>query len=131
MARPSTSYFETLTKLVHKSLDTVTFERLDDKPDRVIWEAHGLQSNYHIRLKEIFNQSGRIYSYYVIYQGDVIIGFDNYPDRRALQEKHGPLYKNHLNTPVPHKHGFRKETLELTPEKTVNQFLKNLSQYIP
>ena len=77
MARPTRKYFATLTALVQNALDKVSLDRLHFGSDRVIWEAHGSLKQFDIRLKEIFNQSGRMYSYYAIKGNEVIVGFDN------------------------------------------------------
>jgi hypothetical protein len=126
MAPPSTGYFKKLTDLVRSRLSQVDFERLDINSARVVWEVHGSLDQLSIRFKEIFNQSGRIYSYYVIQQGTVLVGFDNYPDRRALEYKYGKQFTKHLSELIPHRHGHRKIALELTDEMTVDQFLNFL-----
>ncbi len=69
-----------------------------------------------------------MYSYYLIHDNEVVVGFDNYPDRRALREKYGQNFKFHLSELVAHKHGPRKETLELTEEMTVEKFLEYLKE---
>lgn len=126
MAPPARHYFETLTALVKDFLAEINLTKFDQNSDRAIWEVHGFIGGYEIRLKEIFNQSGRIYSYYVIKAGQVVVGFDNYPDRRALREKYGLSFKEHLDELIAHKHGPRKEGIELTDEMTLKLFLSYL-----
>ncbi len=123
MAQPPRHYFTKLTNLVGSAFNKVTLSRLDYTPQRTIWEMHGSHNEFDLRLKEIFDQSGRLYSYYVLKAGEVVAGFDNYPDRRALQEKYGQSFKTHLGELIPHKHSYRKETLELTEEMRVETFL--------
>ncbi len=94
MEQPARRYFETLTSLVQEALYEIRFNRLHFNPDRVIWEAHGSLECFDVRLKEIFTRSGRMYSYYVIKGNEVVVGFDNYPDRRALRQKYGRGYHN-------------------------------------
>ena len=130
MAQPARRYFATLTALVQKALYNVSFHRLHFDPDRVIWEAHGSLERFDIRLKEIFNQSGRMYSCYVIAGDRVVVGFDNYPDRRALRQKYGQDFTAHLSELIPHKHGARKATLELTAEMSVEGFLDYLREKV-
>jgi hypothetical protein len=130
MAQPTRRYFATLTALVQKSLDNVSFDRLHFNPDRVIWEVHGSLGRFDIRLKEIFNQSGRMYSYYVIEGDRVVVGFDNYPDRRALRQKYGQGFATHLSELIPHKHTAHKATLELTSEMRVEGFLDYLREKV-
>lgn len=130
MAEPTRSYFATLTTLVQNVLDEVSLKRLDYNANRALWEIHGSLGQFDIRIKEIFIQSGRMYSYYVISEDEVIVGFDNYPDRRALRQKYGQAFKACLTELIPHKHGPRKTTLELTEEMTVEVFLDYLHQEI-
>ena len=97
MAPPTRDYFTTLTNLAQSFLDEISFNQLNLNPERAVWEVHGSVGKYQVRLKEIFNQSGRMYSYYVITGGEVVVGFDNYPDRRVLREKYGRDFKVHLS----------------------------------
>ena len=64
MAQPTRRYFTALTGLAQNALDEISLQRLLLRPDRAIWEVHGSVGQFDIRLKEIFNQSGRMYSYY-------------------------------------------------------------------
>ena len=126
MAQPTRRYFTTLTALAKRRLDSVHSDELDINPSRTVWEVHGFAGQFYIRLKEIFDQSGRKYSYYILDEDVVFVGFDNYPDRRALQQKYGREFTSHLSKLIPHKHGQRKETLELTAEMDVEMFLDYL-----
>ncbi|MDI6791283.1 MAG: hypothetical protein QME81_00210 [bacterium] len=128
MAQPTRSYFATLTNLVKDVLDKISPRRLDYNPNRALWEVHGSLEQFDIRIKEIFTQSGRIYSYYVISEGEVVVGFDNYPDRRMLRQKYGRVFNVHLEELIPHKHGPRKMTFELTEEMSVEMFLNYLQE---
>jgi len=130
MAQPTQRYFATLTTLVEDALDKISLNRLHFSPDRVIWEVHGSLAKFDIRIKEIFNPSGRRYSYYVIRAGKVVVGFDNYPDRRALRRKYGRDFTTHLSELIPHKHGVRKTTLALTEAMRVDAFLDYLHKEV-
>jgi hypothetical protein len=111
---------------VEEVFDEVVLSRLDVTSERAIWEVQGSVGEYNIRFKEVFIQAGRMYSYYVIKEEEVVVGFDNYPDRRVLREKYGRDFQTHLSELVAHKHGSRKESLELTGEMTVEMFLNYL-----
>ena len=130
MAQPTRRYFATLTALVQANPCEISFQQLHFNPDRVIWEVHGSLERFDVRLKEIFDQSGRMYSYYVIEEGSVVVGFDNYPDRRALRQKYGRGFAAHLSELIPHKHGAHKATLELTPDMNVEEFLDYLREKV-
>ncbi len=130
MAQPTRRYFETLTSLVQEALYEIRFNRLHFNPDWVIWEAHGSLECFDVRLKEIFTRSGRMYSYYVIKGNEVVVGFDNYPDRRALRQKYGRGFRAYLSQMIPHRHGAHKSTLELTSEMSAELFLNYIRQKI-
>ncbi len=130
MAQPTRRYFATLTALIQDTLDEISLNRLHYNPDRVIWEVHGSLGEFDIRLKEIFNPLGRRYSYYVILSGKVAVGFDNYPDRRALQRKYGQDFTAHLSELIPHKHSVGKTTLDLTEAMSVDAFLDYLHKEV-
>ncbi len=129
MAQPSRNDLAALTRLAEENLDHVRVVRLESNSDRALWEVHGAYKNFDIRLKEVFTRSGRMYSYYILNQGEVVVGFDNYPDRRALQQKYADDFKAHLFELIPHKHGPRKATFELTEEMTLVAFLDYLHQH--
>ncbi len=130
MAEPTRRYFKTISGLVRNALDRVTLSRLDSNPDRSLWEMHGSVGKFDIRVKEIFSQSGRMYSYYVINEGKVEVGFDNYPDVHALRRKYGSDFHKHVSELIPHKHGSCKRTMELTEERSVEDFLEHLQEEI-
>ena len=123
MEAPTRSYFSALTAFAQDAIDSVSLSRLDFNPNRTIWEIHGRLGQLDIRLKEIFTQSGRMYSYYVIDLGEVLVGFDNYPDRRALEQKYGQDFRTHLCELIPHKHGLCKVTLECVLSASLHEMV--------
>lgn len=123
MAQPAYDYFASLIRLVEGRLDQVKLKRIEYNPQRVLWEIQGSLIEFDIRIKEICSATGRMYSYYVIKERRVFVGFDNYPDRAALTQKYGEAFSEHLDELIPHKHGFDKLTLELTDEMYVINFL--------
>ncbi|MGE0083321.1 MAG: hypothetical protein AB7S75_02765 [Desulfococcaceae bacterium] len=126
MGQPIQSYFESLKNIVRKTLSYVSFERVEYNPQRALWEIHGTLGVCSIFMKEVFIRKGRMYSYYVIREGEVAFGFDNYPDRQALQQKYGKEFTYHIDELIPHRHGQNKVSCELTGEMTVEKFLKYL-----
>ena len=128
MAQPTPEYFAALTELVEQTLDKISLKRLEYNPQRALWEVHGVMAQFTVRCKEIFIQAGRMYSYYVIEGDNVAMGFDNYPDRQALQQKYGQAFMAHLDELIPHKHGPGKTTLELTEDMMVERFLSVVCQ---
>ncbi len=130
MAQPTRDHFAALTARVENTLENVSLKRIEYNPQRVLWEVRGSLGEFGIRIKEIFTKKGRLYSYYVIKSGEVVVGFDNYPDRQALRRKYGRAFVAHLDELIPHKHGPRKATFELGKEMTVEEFLKHLCQKV-
>ncbi len=128
MAQPTRDHFAALTARVKSTLDNVSLKRIEYNPQRALWEMHGSLDEFEIRVKEIFSSKGHMYSYYVIKSSEVVAGFDNYPDRRALRQKYGRAFTAHLDELIPHKHGSRKATLELTEETTLDEFLRYVRQ---
>jgi len=123
MAEPARRYFETLNELVETALDGITLKRTDFNPKRSIYEIHGSFGKFQIRIKEIYMQSDRMYSYYVLFENRVIVGFDNYPDIKMLQLKYGKYFVKHISELIPHKHGQNKEICELSNEMFIETFL--------
>ncbi len=128
MAEPTRSYFAAITNIAATYLDNIRFNRVDVNSERSVWELYGILSErFDVRLKEIFTQKGRKYSYYIIYENKVLVGFDNYPDIRLLQEKYGAEFVNHIAELIPHRHGRCKMSMELTEEMSVESFFEYLS----
>ncbi len=123
MEEAARKYFETLNKLVEADLDRITLKRTDFNPKRSIYEIHGSLGSLQIRIKEIYMQSGRMYSYYVLLENIILVGFDNYPDIKMLQMRYGKDFRKHISELIPHKHGQNKEICELSNEMFIETFL--------
>ena len=123
-------HFAAVIDLARQKLDQVEIVQEDISPARAILELHGLLGSYDIRIKEIFSAEGKLYSYYVLREGQVVVGFDNYPDRRILRERFGRRFTAHLHERIPHRHGQRKGLVEVTEEYDVNRFLEIISKML-
>ena len=123
-------HFATVIDLARQKLDQVEIVQEDTSPARAILELHGLLGSYDIRIKEIFSAEGKSYSYYVLREGQVVVGFDNYPDRRILREKFGRQFTAHLHERIPHRHGQGKSSVEVTEEYDVQRFLEVISEML-
>ena len=126
MEQPTHRYFTTLTELIRKATDNIRLNHIESDSRRTLWELHGSLGESDIFIKEVFMQKGRMYSYYLIRKGEVVVGFDNYPDRKALRLKYNLEFASHLDELIPHRHDKNKTILELTEEMTVERFLKHL-----
>lgn len=131
MAQSTRDHYAALTAQVAATLDTISFKRFEYNQQRTLWEVHGTWGKYNVRFKEVRSAKGRMYSFYVIDTSNVVIGFDNYPDRQALYAKYQEAFASHLDELIPHKHTANKKTLELTKAITVDTFLDYLRKEIP
>jgi len=123
-------HFATVIDLARQRLDQVEIVQEDISPARAILELHGLLGSYDIRIKEIFSAEGKLYSYYVLHEGQVVVGFDNYPDRRVLREKFGRQFAAHLHERIPHRHGQGKSSVEATEEYSVQRFFELVGEML-
>ena len=123
-------HFAAVIDLARQKLDQVEIVQEDISLARAILELHGLLGSYDIRIKEIFSAEGKLYSYYVLSEGQVVVGFDNYPDRRVLREKFGRQFTAHLHERIPHRHTQRKSSVEVTEEYGVKRFLEVISEML-
>jgi hypothetical protein len=123
-------HFAAVIDLARQKLDQVEIVQEDISPSRAILELHGLLSSYDIRIKEIFSAEGKLYSYYVLREGQVVVGLDNYPDRRILRERFGRQFSAHLHERIPHRHGQGKSSVEATEEYSVQRFFELVGEML-
>lgn len=128
MDRNIRAHFEKIIALAHARLTDVRVLQNDVTPNRSILQIRGKRNGWDVWLKEIFAPSRKLYSYYLLRSGSVVVGFDNYPDLPALKMKFGKDYRRRLDVPVPHCHGKGKKTVTLTSEFSAEEFLETLDQ---
>lgn len=133
MDRTTTRYFDSVIACFSNVFHPAKVVLRDERPKRSLLELWGQWGSYRVRLYEIVGPSlTRKYAYYVLDNHRIIVGFDNAPDLRALRLKHGKRFAQHLQEPVPHRHGVDKTDIELTDEVTCEKFIewvqKNLGQ---
>ncbi|MBM3127266.1 MAG: hypothetical protein FJ009_01360 [Chloroflexi bacterium] len=128
MDRNIRAHFEKVIALAHARVTDVRVLQNDVTPNRGILQLRGKHNERDVWLKEIVAPSRKLYSYYLLDLGSVIVGFDNYPDLPALKMKFGKDYRRHLGDLVPHRHGKAKKTVMLTSEYGAEEFLENLDQ---
>ncbi|MBI4791013.1 MAG: hypothetical protein HY782_28620 [Chloroflexi bacterium] len=122
------AHFEAVVSLARSRLTGTRVIQNEVTANRAILEIHGKFGQLDVRIKEIRSASGNSYSYYLLYAGDVLVGFDNHPDVRVIKKKYGRRYKQFLGKSIPHRHGSRKQTFELTDEYTASRFLEQLEE---
>ena len=100
----------------------------EHSPIRARVKLRGQWHQYQIAVSEVLLHEGRLYSYYVLERGEVVVGFDNTPDNKLLRQIYGANFSKHQRERIPHKHGFRKQTCERTDEMRFEDFLDWLDQ---
>ena len=95
----------------------------DVSPIRARLKLRGKWHQYEIAVSEVILPQGRIYSYYVLRGGKVVVGFDNAADREVLRRVYGSDFGRHQYDLIPHKHGAGKQTCEITDEMTFDDFV--------
>jgi len=119
-------HFAQVIESARRVLEPMTIIQHDLDPDRGIVEIHGRFGALDVRIKEIITTESRLYSYYILSEGTVVVGFDNYPDRRVLRERWGEEFAAHQHEHIPHRHGQNKLTVAITDEYSVKRFLAEL-----
>jgi hypothetical protein len=105
----------------------VTFEA-DATPERSILRLQADYGQYRIVVTELFSDTARKYSYYVLRGERVEAGFDNSPDPRAIRLKYGEIGPEHAGEPIPHLHLEDKTRLSLTEEMSFLSFVEWLKK---
>lgn len=82
-----------------------------------------------VAVSEILESDIRWYSYYLLVGERIGLGLDNYSDRSALRLKYGKEFTRHLYETIPHLHLDNKQKLELTDEKTFDDFVKMVLEF--
>ncbi len=123
------SHFERLLKLARETFDDVRILLWDIASDRSILKLRARYGRKEVAVSEILTETTRRYSYYLLEQGTVLIGLDNYPDREALRLKYGAAFAQHLTDRIPHAHDRRKREVKLTREKTFEDFVQMVLEW--
>ena len=97
-------------------------------PDPGQVKLRGRWHQYQIAVSEVLLHEGRLYSYYVFERGEIVAGFDNAPNNKLLCKIYGANCSKHQHEPIPHRHGFQKQTCERTDEMFFEDFLDWLEQ---
>ena len=105
------THFDEIKFVIKEKFSTVEVILDDISIERAILKLKASKGDYIIAITEIVTATDRKYSYYLLHQGQVIIGLDNSSDRKALQLKYGNNYVFHLNEVVPHEHSQGKKSL--------------------
>lgn len=118
-------YFDQIIEDAKAVLKDLEIEQ-DYSVKRALLKISGNFRKFKVRITEVVDEDKRKYAYYLIKNDFVIIGFDNAPDIRALKIKYGEDYGHHHDERIPHFHGKRKESTELTKEISFKEFMENI-----
>ena len=129
MAESLPATFADIITAFQAVVQNVMIVRQEVDSQRAFLQLRGQYQDYQIHLREILRANGsRKYAYYVVREGQIIAGFDNAPDPRALHLKYGPAYVHHRSEAVPHFHALNRRDIELTAEMKCTTFLQWLEQ---
>jgi hypothetical protein len=123
-------YFADVIQLVRATFTNVEVE-IDTTPVRALLRIQARYGLYRIFITEVSDDSGRKYRYYVLRENEVVVGFDNSPDPRALRLKYGQIGEEHIGEAIPHVHRENKTQLLLTEGITCADFVHWLNQQLP
>ncbi len=124
-------HFAEITTLVHSNLDQVETLEEDHTPARSLLRLSARYGRYRIFVTEIISRRVRKYSYYVLDGEEVVAGFDNAADPRALCLKYGHIGREHARELIPHLHLEDKSRIELTGEVECAEFVAWLKTHLP
>jgi hypothetical protein len=99
-------------------LTDVHIIRQDVDEGRALVNFEGKWREYRVTVQEIHRADGSMrYSYYILNKNNrLVCGFDNSPDRSAIQLRYGLDWIAHQHEEIPHQHDANhKVTLTATP----------------
>lgn len=132
MASTAAHYFDRLIWQFRAAFDQTLIVDRDEKPARARLEMTAVYGLYHVRLLEILAPGAeRKYAYYIFRGDEVIAGFDNAADPRALRLKYGADYTRHRLERIPHCHTDNKVSLSLTEEMDCSRFITWVQTNLP
>lgn len=124
--------FDEVVALLLRTFSRVVIRRRDESAEVNVLEAECAYGDYRILVSEILAPDGRKYAFYALdSQNTLVVGFDNSPDRRAAQLHYVPAYRQHIHERIPHRHDLSRQTLVLTEEMTLSDWIAWLRQNIP
>ncbi len=122
--------FTEIINLAKNRLKNVEIIENDISIQRALLKLKGDFNAFSVRITEIIDKKKRKYSYYVLKENEVIFGYDNAPDIRALKLKFGDEYHKHLNESVPHYHGKNKKEIKIGNEIQFEDFMSECARMV-
>ena len=116
-------HFTGIAALARSHLDEVQTLEKDHTPERSLLRLSARYGRYRVFITEIISRRVRKYRYYVLDGEEVVAGFDNATDPRALRLKYGHIGQEHAGELIPHLHLEDKCKIELTDEIECTDFI--------
>ncbi len=124
MAETPAEYLDRVAALFTATFELATVVNRDDRSDRCLLEMTGQYGTYRVRFLEVVAPNApRKYTYYVLQDDRVIVGFDNAPDPQVRRLKYSSAHAAHRYERIPHRHTTDKASVELVPETTCADFI--------
>lgn len=130
METQTTKYFDNIINKTSAFFVNIKYI-IDKTPQRSIIRMTASYKDYRIFITELLCDEYRKYNFYLLKGNYVKVGFDNAPDIRAIKLKFNKIPNNDIDKLVPHVHLKNKTILELTDEKTIDDFIDWISLNIP
>ena len=126
MEKQAEQHFEQILTLAREHFENIQIKTYDISEQRAFLRIEATFGKRRIALTEIVRTTSGAYPYYLLDGDQVILGWDNAPDRQALRLKYDRDFTMHIHDEIPHQH-LQDGTATLVLEKTFVEFLDNLS----
>jgi hypothetical protein len=117
---------EILIAQAQQVLADVYIIRQDADESRSLINLEGRWGDYRIIAQEIHRADGSMrYSYYILDKNNrLVYGFDNSPDKSAIQLYYGVNWQVHQSEEIPHQHDANHKVTLTTVPMTFETFVK-------
>lgn len=128
MERNPSRHLEQILARAQETCTNVQVREFDISENRALLQLTADLGVYRIAVTEIVRRASRGYAYYLLRGNQVMLGWDNAPDRTALRLQYGGEFAKHIHQEIPHEH--RGGTIALTDEKTFDNFLDTAMRFL-
>lgn len=131
MEREVRESFSELIEAARGELEDVKILKHEVSAKRSILKIDAAFRGCKVSIKRAINRRRELYSYYLIKDRTVLVGYDNSPDKKALVLKYGEKdYTRHIHEAVPHVHTEDKKSIALTEEYNLEKFLQEIKKIV-
>ena len=129
MEREAERHLDQILATLEQHFTDIQVKEYDVSASRALLQVVCAFGDMQIAVTEVIAPTVRKYSYYLRRGSAVLLGLDNAKDHSALRLKYGKNFTHHVQERVPHLHGKNKQTVELTGEKTVEDFVRMVLEF--